>query len=111
MTQLPPKIPTIAVPNHGKGLSIAGMVLGIVSLAILLTSGNVMSFPCAIVGLILSDKGKKQSKAAGQPTGMATAGIVLSITALIVLPLLAVIIWFWNDISRWFVEAWTTIRN
>ena len=111
MTQLPPQIPTGAVPNPGKGLSIAGMVLSIVSLAILVTIGNVLWFTCAIVGLILSIMGKKRSKVAGQPTGMATAGIVLSLISLIVMPLLAVIIWFWIDISNWFGEAWTTIRN
>jgi hypothetical protein len=83
MTQMPPQGPAGAVPNPGKGLSIAGMVLGIVCLAIMcIPYINFLSIPCAIVGLILSIMGKKKSKAAGQPTGMATAGIILSIIAL-----------------------------
>ena len=84
MTQMPPQAPPQApigvVPNPGKGLSIAGMVLGIVGLALFCLW--YLAIPCAIVGLILSILGKKKSKAANAPTGMATAGIVLSIIAL-----------------------------
>ncbi len=87
MTQVPPQAPTQGpagpVPNPGKSLSITGMVLGIVCLAIMcIPYVNFLSIPCAIVGLILSIMGKKKSKEAGQPTGMATAGIILSIVAL-----------------------------
>ncbi len=83
MTQAPPQAPAGPVVNPGKGLSIAGMVLGIVSLAVLcIPYVNFLSLVCAIVGLILSIIGKKKSKAANAPTGMATAGIVLSIIAL-----------------------------
>jgi len=87
MTQVPPQAPPQgpagAVADPGKSLSIAGMVLGIVCLAIMcIPYINFVSIPCAIVGLILSIMGKKKSKAAGQPTGMATAGIILSIIAL-----------------------------
>ncbi len=118
MTQMPPALETTsqgpagAVPNPGKGLSIAGMVLGIVSLVLFIIW--VFAIPCSIIGLVLSIIGKGKSKAAGQPRGMAVAGIILSIIALIlalVLPLLAVIVWFWKDIGSWFGEAWTTIRN
>ena len=110
--QAPPQSPVGAAPNPGRGLGIAGMVLGIVALALFCIW--YVAIPCAIVGLILSIIGKNKSKAANAPTGMASAGIILSIIALIIavaLPLLAVIIWFWKDISIWFGDAWTTIRN
>jgi len=68
-------------PNPGKGLSIAGMVLGIV--AVVVSCIFYVSIPCAVVGLILSIMGKKKSKAANAPTGAATAGIVLSIIGLV----------------------------
>ena len=80
MTQMPPQGPAGVVPNPGKGLSIAGMILGIVGLALFCLW--YLAIPCAIVGLILSILGKKKSKAANAPTGMATAGIILSIIAL-----------------------------
>jgi len=66
-----------AVPNPGKGLSIAGMVLGIVAAA--LACAWYLSIPCGIVGLVLSILGRKKSQEAGAPTGMATAGMILSI--------------------------------
>jgi hypothetical protein len=56
------------------------MVLGIVGLALFCLW--YLAIPCAIVGLILSILGKKKSKAVNAPTGMATAGIILSIIAL-----------------------------
>jgi hypothetical protein len=81
MTQAPPPAPAGApVPNPGKGLSIAGMVLGIVACA--LFCAWYIAIPCAIVGLILSIMGKKKSVAAGAPTGMATAGIILCVIGL-----------------------------
>ena len=33
------------------------------------------------------------------------------IVAAVALPLLAVIIWFWHDITKWLDEAWTSIRG
>ncbi len=99
MTQAPPQAPTPPqgpagpVANPGKGLSIAGMVLGIVSLAVLcIPYVNFLSLICAIVGLILSIMGKKKSKAANAPTGMATAGIVLSIIALAIAIIVVLIV-------------------
>ena len=65
----------------GKGMAIAGMVLGILSLV----AGFWFWFvgvPMGIVGLVLSAVGGKKLKAAGQPRGMAIAGLVLSIVSL-----------------------------
>ena len=69
------------VMNDGKGMSIAALVLGILS-AIFAWWGLVLgiaSLVCGIVGIVLAVKGKKAAVAAGAPTGMATAGLVLAI--------------------------------
>ena len=66
--------------NDGKGMSIAALVLGILS-AIFAWWGlyiGIVSLVCGIVGIVLAVKGKKAA-AAGAPTGMATAGLVLAI--------------------------------
>ncbi|MBQ9773545.1 MAG: hypothetical protein IJW30_02670 [Clostridia bacterium] len=66
----------------GKGKAIAGLVLSIVGLVI--SFFGILSFvglPCAIVGLVLSVLGGKSLKAAEQPTGLATAGLVVGIIA------------------------------
>jgi hypothetical protein len=75
--------------NPGKGLGIAGMILGIIGLVLLCVW--YIGVPCAIVGLILSIMGRKKSKAANAPTGMATAGMVLSLIALGILILFALV--------------------
>ncbi len=65
-----------------KGLSITGLVLGIVSLVI--GWFGVLSFvalPLAIVGLVLAILAGKKYKAAGQKSGLATAALVVSIIA------------------------------
>lgn len=67
--------------NDGKGMSIAALVLGILS-AIFAWWGlyiGIVSLVCGIVGIVLAVKGKKAAAAAGAPTGMATAGLVLAI--------------------------------
>ena len=62
----------------GKGMAIASMVLGIVSLC----SGG-YGIVTSIVGLILGVVANKQCTEAGFPTNkMATAGIVMSVIAL-----------------------------
>lgn len=69
-------------------MAVAGLVLGIVSI--------VLSFiPCinwsailpAIVGIVLSSVGLAQSKKTGEGKGMATAGLVLSIIAIVWVPI------------------------
>ena len=61
-----------------KGLSIAGLILAIASL-VLGWWLPYIALPCAIVGIVLSAKGRSAAKAAGAPAGMATAGLVLAI--------------------------------
>lgn len=66
--------------NNGKGYSVAGLVLGIVSAFFAFFAYiNIGALVCGIVGIILAIKGKKMAKEAGAPTGLATAGLVLSI--------------------------------
>lgn len=67
----------------GKGKAIAGLVLGIVALIIcwIPVWGAIPSLPMAIVGLVLSVLGGKKAKAAGQKSGLATAGLVIGIIA------------------------------
>lgn len=62
----------------GKGMSIAALVLGICSLVI-----PYAGIATAIVGLILGVIGKRKANEVGASTGMATAGIVMSIIALV----------------------------
>ena len=70
----------VPAKNPGKGLGIASMVLGIVSLV--LFCWIYVSIPCALVGVILGGVGMKKSKDAGMSAGMATAGLVCSIISL-----------------------------
>ena len=86
------------VQNPAKGMSVAGMVLGLVALICSLV-------PCfwiptlvwvplllGIVGLVLSVISKKKAKAAGAKTGLSTSGIVMSILGLIIVPIIYVLI-------------------
>ena len=77
-------------------MAIASLVLGIVAIVfglipIPIPGRGIIGLICAIVGVILGVVSRKKLKAAGQPTGAATAGMVLSIIAL-VLDIIAVII-------------------
>jgi hypothetical protein len=56
------------------------MILGIVSCALFCIWW--LSLPSAVVGLVLSILGKNKAKQQGTATGMATAGMILSIIAL-----------------------------
>ncbi len=70
----------------GKGKSIAGLVLGIVGIVFGILNGwfSVIGLPIAIIGLVLSVLGGKASKAAtGKSGGLATAGLVLGIIAVV----------------------------
>ena len=60
--------------------AVAGLVLGIISIVLIwIPIINLLSLPLGIIGLILSVKGRKiEAK-----KGMATAGMVLSIIALV----------------------------
>ena len=69
----------------GKGKATAGLVLGIVGIVCGVLSGylSLIGLPIAIVGLVLAVQGGKQLKASGQPSGIATAGLVLGIIAVV----------------------------
>lgn len=65
--------------NTGKALSIAGLVLGIVSAVLAwFYMINIAALVCGIIGIVCAAKGKKNAVAAGAPTGIGTAGLVLS---------------------------------
>ena len=80
--------------NNGKGLSVAGLVLGICSVAVGLIINGWVGLICGIVGIVLSVMGRNKAKAAGAPTGMGTAGLVLSIigTAIIAVVVISAIV-------------------
>lgn len=72
-------------PNAGKGMGIAGLVLGIFSV--------IFSFiPCigmwaivpGIIGVILSALSMKQAGAANAPKGMAIGGLICSIIGILI---------------------------
>jgi len=67
-------------PVPGKGLGIASMVLGIISLVLFCVW--YLAFPCAIVGVILGCIAKSHAKQAGMKNGMAVAGIICSAIAI-----------------------------
>jgi len=64
--------------ENGKGLSIAALILGIVSI-IFCFINPIVALICGIVGLILGVMARKR-----QPNGMATAGFILSIIGLVI---------------------------
>ena len=68
------------VQDTGKGLSIAGLVLGIVAVVLAwFYMINIAALVCGIAGIVCAAMGKKKARAAGAPTGMGTAGLVVSI--------------------------------
>lgn len=65
--------------KQSNGKAIASLVLGIVSLVcIFLGYGALLGIILAIIGLIIGTQAKKEN-----PSGMATAGVVLSIIGLV----------------------------
>lgn len=69
----------------GKGNAIAGLVLSIIGIIFGLLSGvfSIIGLPISIIGLIQAVVGGKKLRAAGQPAGIATAGLVLGIIAVV----------------------------
>ena len=66
--------------NTGKGLSVASLVLGMVSAVLAwFYLINIAALVCGIIGIVCAAKGKKAAVAANAPTGLGTAGLVLSI--------------------------------
>lgn len=71
-------------PSTGKGMSITALVLGILSIVTFwIPALNTIAFIASIVALVLGILGSKKAKAAGAPTGLATAGLVLAIIGLV----------------------------
>lgn len=68
-----------------QGKVITGFVLGIVAIICSFIGGwfSIIALPMAIVGLVLSIIGGKEYKAAGQNNGLATAGLVIGIVAVV----------------------------
>lgn len=68
-----------------KAKTIAGFVLGVVGIVFSFLGGwfSILALPVAIVGLVLSVLGGKGYKAAGEKSGIATAGLVLGIIAVV----------------------------
>ena len=68
-----------------KGLAIASLILGIVACVIAWwgIAFGIIGIICAIVSLILAINAQKSYKALGQKSGMATAGLFLSIVGLV----------------------------
>lgn len=67
-------------PLPAYGLSIASMVLGIISIVLFL--GFYISIPCAIVGIVLGCIAHSKAKAIGLKNSFATAGIICSVVAI-----------------------------
>lgn len=78
----------VTVP--GKGLGIAGMVLGIIALLFTCCS-EYISIPCAVIGLILSIVSLSKAKKAGMKNGCALAGIICTCISLVITTLLLVL--------------------
>lgn len=89
MPQYAPVMAPSAAKDPGKGLGIAGMVLGIVGLV--LFCFVYVGLPCSIVGLILSAVGMKKSEAAGFGNGMGKAGLICSLIAVAIDVLLGIV--------------------
>ncbi len=73
-----PGYPAPAVP--AKGLGIASMVLGIISLVLFCIW--YLSIPCAIIGAALGGVALNKAKEVGMKNGLATAGITCSCVSL-----------------------------
>ncbi|MBQ8658277.1 MAG: hypothetical protein IJ506_04005 [Clostridia bacterium] len=69
----------------GKGQAMAGFVLSIVGLVLGFLGGwfSIVALPAAIVGLVLAVIGGKKLKADNQKSGIATAGLVIGIIAVV----------------------------
>ena len=64
-------------------MAVASLVIGIIAaICGFIPCINYFAIIPAIVGLVLGFVGRSQAKKNGEPTGMATAGIVLNIVAL-----------------------------
>ncbi len=66
--------------NNGKGLSVAGLVCGIISAVLAwFYMINIAALVLGIIGLVCAVKGRTQARSVGAPSGLGTAGLVISI--------------------------------
>jgi hypothetical protein len=66
-------------------VGVAGLVLGIIGTILsIIPPLFYIGIPLGIIGLILSIVGRKAAMTNNQPTGSATAGLVLSVIALVI---------------------------
>ena len=84
--QQQPFMPQAPAAAPGNGLSIASLILALAALVV-----PYAGIGCAVVGLILGILGKQKNKAVGAPTGMAMAGIIISIITLAISVLIVVL--------------------
>ena len=84
----PQQAPQTPATYPGKGMGIAGMVLGIVS--IVLFCAWYLSIPCGIVGLILSIIANNKAKVVGVKNSLALAGIICSAIGLAVCAIVSI---------------------
>lgn len=69
--------------SSSKGMSIAGLVLGIAAIVVAFIPGiSWLAWICGVVGIVLSAVAISQAKKAGEKSGMAVAGLVLSIISI-----------------------------
>ncbi len=80
--------------NPAKGMSVAGMILGLVALVFSLVPcfwlPHLVWIPLllGIVGLVLSAISRSKAKKASAKTGMSTAGLVMSILGIVIVPII-----------------------
>ena len=92
-----------------KGMCVASMVLGIVSLV--LFCAWYLSIPCAILAIIFSIRANKAGK-----NGMATAGLIMGIIGLILAIIVAIAVFasigsFSEEFSNGFKDAFNSSAN
>ena len=71
-------------PSNGKGLAVGALVLGIISLVLMWFGyAAILSIILSIVGIVLGVMARKKMPVGVPGRGMATAGMVCSIIALV----------------------------
>lgn len=98
-----PVTPVVPRPAEvpGKGLGIASMVVGIISLVMFCTGW--FAIICAIVGTALGGVALKKAKDAGVKNAMATAGLVCSVVALgLAIAVYAYVLWILEETANAF---------
>ncbi|MEO6303921.1 MAG: hypothetical protein ABIP51_12190 [Bacteroidia bacterium] len=76
---------TTPAANNGKGLGIAGMILGILAIILsFIPCFGIWAIVFAVIGVILSAISMSQASKAGVSKGMAIAGLICSILAIII---------------------------